>query len=366
MKKALEVLKNFVITVYILLIIFVTICLLSYNDYKVTVFGKNTLIPIIDADLEPNYTIGDLVIAPKSRLSEVEQGDEIFFYRTASGETAIHFATVTKAERVTDTESTYTVEGDYKFSSSNYIGKVDDAIVIPYVGKILKLLQSKWGFLFLGVFPSLVAFLYTLYNVFAEIKEVKEAEKKAKKKKKKKKTSEKKLEENKDEKIEVNNDSVISEVEINKDINEKKEDKIEETENVDFEENDEKSIFEEITSQNNEEEFNKITTTISIEREDSQEEIKDNAENNEVINSEEIKEETKEETKEEHKKENKEELISEQKKKALIEAKMKSMTEEEKRALIEAKLKSMTPEEKRALIEAKKKKMEAEKNKKGE
>ena len=34
---------------------------------------------------------------------------------------------------------------------------------------------------------------------------------------------------------------------------------------------------------------------------------------------------------------------------------MKSMTEEEKRALIEAKLKSMTPEEKKALIDAKKK-----------
>ena len=33
------------------------------------------------------------------------------------------------------------------------------------------------------------------------------------------------------------------------------------------------------------------------------------------------------------------------------------MTEEEKKALIEAKLKSMTPEQKKALIEAKKKKL---------
>ena len=58
---------------------------------------------------------------------------------------------------------------------------------------------------------------------------------------------------------------------------------------------------------------------------------------------------------------NTEEMSAEQKKKAMIEAKMKSMTEEEKRALIEAKLKAMSPEEKRALIEAKKKKMEADK-----
>ena len=119
MKNALEILKNFVITVYILLIIFVTICLLSFNDYKVTVFGNSTLIPIIDADLEPNYTVGDLVIVQKGGLAYVKEGDEIFFYRTVSGETTIHFATVTKAERVTDTESTFTVEGEYKFSSSN-------------------------------------------------------------------------------------------------------------------------------------------------------------------------------------------------------------------------------------------------------
>ena len=51
-----------------------------------------------------------------------------------------------------------------------------------------------------------------------------------------------------------------------------------------------------------------------------------------------------------------EEQSEQQKRKALIAAKIKSMTEEEKRALIEAKLKSMTEEEKRAFIEAKRRK----------
>ena len=359
MKNALEILKNFVITVYILLIIFVTICLLSFNDYKVTVLGDNTLIPIIDEDLEPNYTVGDLVIVNKGRLSAVESGDEIFFYRTVSGETTIHFATVTKAERVTDTEFTYTVEGDYMFSSSNYIGEVKDATVIPYAGKVLSVLQSKWGFLFLGVFPALVAFLYTLYNVFVEIKEVKEAEKRAKKKKKKKKAAQKAKEANsnnvvKDE-VENNEETKIECANTEEVVTEEK------TEDVTLEnkEKEESGTVENVIEQpiveKVEEQLPKVETTISIEREVPEEKVEDKEEKENVI-----PEENKE------KQEEQEELTPEQKKKALIEAKMKSMTEEEKRALIEAKLKSMTPEEKRALIEAKKKKMEAEKNKKGE
>ena len=174
MKNILENLKNFIIIVYILLIIFVTICLLSYNEYKVTVFGQNTLIPIIDEDLEPNYTVGDLVIAKRKGIEKVETGDQIFFYKTTYGITTINFAKVVKSEQVTETEFTYTVDGDYRFSSEYFIGETSDATVIPKVGTILSLLQSKWGFLFLGVFPSLVAFLYTLHNVVVEVQEVKE------------------------------------------------------------------------------------------------------------------------------------------------------------------------------------------------
>lgn len=366
MKKTFEILKNLVVTVYILLIIFVTICLLSYNDYKVTVFGMNTLIPIIDEDLEPDFYVGDLVIAKKGSLARVKEGDEIFFYRTISGETTINYAKVTKTERVNDTEFTYTVEGNHRFSSSYYIGNTKDATVIPVAGKILSLLQSKWGFLFLGVFPSLVAFLYTLHNVITEVQEVKEAERKAKRKKKKKKTVEKNT--GKDIVQTEENGADVPYVEEEKE--EKNEiDEIQENTEMDSVENDD--VVENVEDNG----FSKIETTISIERNEkveeqpqkedaSKNEIKENKE--ETVKEETVNEENHIEEKEAKIEEPKEKQSAEQKKKALIEAKMKSMTEEEKRALIEAKLKSMTPEEKKALIEAKKKKMEAEKNKKGE
>ena len=369
LKKVWEFIKNFVIIAYILLIIFVTICLLSFNEYKVTEFGKSTLIPIIDEDLEPDYTVGDLVIVSKGSLARVEEGDVIFFYRTTYGVTTINYAKVIKAERVTDTEFTYTVEGDYRFSSSYYIGNAENATVIPNVGKVLSVLESKWGFLFLGVFPSLVAFIYTLNYVVIEVRETKEAEKKKKKKKKKKSTS------TKSDKVEnVKKDETIKEMveEIVEEQKKTEEPKVEiETEPVKVEIEENKAVVVQVEKE-------EPVTEVKIEVEEKNEtEVKVEEKKEEVVSvvpeKVEIKAEVKTEvtevkieTKEEPKQEPKQEQTEEQKKKAAIEAKMKSMTEEEKRALIEAKLKSMTPEEKKALIEAKKKKLEAEKNKKGE
>lgn len=354
-KETLENVKNFIIFAYILLIIFVTICLLSYNEYKMTVFGKNTLIPIIDENLEPDYTIGDLVVVPKNMLSSVEAGDKIFFYRTASGETTINYATVTKSERVTDTEFTYTVEGDYRFSSSNFIGKTDTATVIPFVGRVLSTLQSKWGFLFLGVFPSLVAFLTTLHYVIVEIQEEKERKEQAAIKAAKKKKKKKKLQEEKAAKVEKELQTEVVEDEKEEVVEEKIETKIQEVEeeqeevvevSVEIEKEEEIQPEEKVEIEEKE-----VEVSIEVQKE----EVKTEPAVEVKVEKEEVKEIKIEE------KVNTEEMSAEQKKKAMIEAKMKSMTEEEKRALIEAKLKAMSPEEKRALIEAKKKKMEADK-----
>lgn len=371
MKKIWIFLKNLIIFVYILLIIFVTICLLSYNDYKVSVFGSNTIIPIIDEDLEPDFTVGDLVIVEKNKISSVKEGDVIFFYRTSGGETTINYATVTNVEIVTDTEATFTVEGEFKFSSSYFIGKTDTATIIPNVGKILTILESKWGFLFLGVLPSLIAFLYTLYSVVLEIKDGKEKEETPKNEKRAvsdKINNKNKVKENIDEQ-EINQknnlEENVNEKEINKknnleeNVDEKEIDKKNEEElNVLPKENTENEIIESSEKVQENEADKAISKMENKEETEKTKESNSNEKDNiEKVKKEELTEEKDTKTKS---------MTEEEKKKALIEAKMKSMTLEEKRALIEAKLKSMTPEEKKALIEAKRKKMEADKNKKGD
>ena len=356
MKKIWDFLRNFIIFAYIILIIFVTICLLSYNNYKVTEFGRNTLLPVIDADLEPDYTVGDLLIIQKNNLSTVKEGDTIFFYRTVAGETTVNIAKVTEAYRVNDTEVTYTVEGDYTFSSSYFIGKTDTTTVVPKIGNVLSILESKWGFLFLGVFPSLIAFLYTVHSVITEVQgaDDEEDEEEKPKKKKNKKKKEKSDTVKNEETIKEENDSEVKD----KKAKETAEEKTEKETAIVVE-----TKAEETKIKENEERIKEDPTEDVIEQ--KEEKVEEKIEEKEEKKAEEKVEEKEEKKLEEHKEEaEKPKTLTEEQKKALIEAKMKSMTEEQKKALIEAKLKNMTEEQKRALIEAKRKKMEQEKNNK--
>ena len=321
MKKTWNFFKNFIIIAYILLIIFVTICLLSYNDYKVTEFGKYTLLPVVDDYLEPDYKVGDLLIIEKNDLDDVKLGDIIFYYRTARGITTVNYSPVIELERVTDTETTFTAVGDIRFSSSYFMGKADTITVIPQLGKVLGLLQSKWGFLFLGVFPSLLAFLYTLYSVITEVKNDNVVEEVPKKKKKKKKKP-------------VDSDSSEN---IDDEKLKKKKRPVEDKE-------DEEVIEEKPKKKKKKKPATEETEETDIEKSEKVEE-------KEVIKDE-PKVEKKVEEKQETKVESKAEVKKEEPKQA-----PKQMTEEEKKALIEAKMKTMPEEQKKALIEAKKKKM---------
>lgn len=356
MKKLCSFLKNFIIFLYIVLIIFVTVCLISYNEYQVSVIGDSTFIPVIDEDLEPDYTVGDLLIISRKNPAKIKKDEKVFFYMKRFGEPTVNYATVENAEIVSPTEVTFTVNGDYKFSSSNYIGKVDDTIIIPKVGRILNILESKWGFLFLGVFPSLLAFLYTLHSIVTEIIENSDDKSKKKKKKKKKEhtegvkeevSTEEKSEEEKTEEISETKNEVEEVTEVSE--NEDKVEKTEEIVETQKEEKEESLVSESNITENTED---GIEENPVAEAEEPTEKIEETEEQEVVTNEPEEVKTT--------------EISEEEKRKAAIEAKVKSMTEEEKRALIKAKLDSMTEEEKRALIEAKKKKLEAEKNNKGE
>lgn len=338
MKKTFNFIKNLLLFMYIFLIIFVTICLLSFNDYKVTEFGKSTLLPVVDDDLKPNFNKGDLLIINKVKLDELKNDDIVFFYRTRSGVTTVNFGRVTNLERVTDTETTITIEGNVKFSSSNLIGTANSTTVIQNVGFVLSLLESKWGFLALGVFPSLIVFLYTLYSVVLEFYLVRKSPQKGDEEK-----TEKKVSNEEDEKIKALEEKLSKLKEAKKEKENQEDEKTKKIREL-------------------EEKIKNIENTDTDEPRDIEEK---NINEKEEINVEEeinkIKEDIKPKKIEPVIEEQKENISLEEEKKKKIEEKMKSLTDEQKRALIEAKLKSMTPEQKRALIEAKRKKME-EKN----
>lgn len=171
MKKVLKIFGGILVTIYILIAVVLTACLLTYNDYKISVFGDRSLIILEDNELAPKYKKGSLLIVKKNSNDDIKQGDEIFFYNTYKNKVVVNVSKVNKVKKVTDTETTYTINGKYEISSQYVIGKSDTTTVINDVGSILSVLESKWGFLLVIVFPISLLFIYELYIIIREIKE---------------------------------------------------------------------------------------------------------------------------------------------------------------------------------------------------
>lgn len=167
----IKFIRNFLIIIYAIIAIFVTVCLISYNDYGVTQFGKTSLVIVDSKEFEPDYNKNDLVIVNNDE--KVQVGDKVFFYNTYENDNSVSIAKITNSEKITDSETTYTIDGEKALSSEYVIGKVDSTTTIPVLGLILSILESKWGYLFLIVLPSLLAFLYEILEVVKEVRNLK-------------------------------------------------------------------------------------------------------------------------------------------------------------------------------------------------
>ena len=75
LKKIGNVLLDVVITVWFVVAIFVTICLLSYNEFKVSTFGKYSFLIIDSEELEPEFKEGDLLIVKRNADNMINVGD---------------------------------------------------------------------------------------------------------------------------------------------------------------------------------------------------------------------------------------------------------------------------------------------------
>ena len=168
MKKVLKVLLWIIGICYFTVIIAVTACLLCYNQYKVTEMFDRSFIMIDDnSDM---YQDGDLVLFKKNELNEINKNYVIFFYEVTNGVPSIKYGTVTEILPVSTDERTFTINNNHDISSDSLIGKTETAKVYPKLGKILTVLESRFGFLLLVILPTLILFLYELYLVIVEIK----------------------------------------------------------------------------------------------------------------------------------------------------------------------------------------------------
>jgi uncharacterized membrane protein len=171
MKKFLNIIKWVLVSIWFVIAVFTTICLISYNDYKVSVLGKNTLVIVDNEELKPNYNESDLVVVKKSSQKTYKVGDNIFFYLgNKTGTNYINYGTITDIQPDENAEYAYFI-GDTKVSYSDVIGLGATAKVYHGLGGFLGLFESQWGFMFLVILPALFALVYEIYSIAVEVKD---------------------------------------------------------------------------------------------------------------------------------------------------------------------------------------------------
>ena len=173
MKKVGRFIANILIVVYAIIAITVTILLLSYNDYQMSVIGDYTFIIMKDDELEEaGYPEGALVLVKETKAKNINEGDHIFLYRNIStSQFEIKYAQVIMKDTSGGEYATqYILDGNAIVDHEDVIGTTKDIKVIPHLGTILSILQSRYGYLFLIVVVSFIAFLYEIYELIMEIK----------------------------------------------------------------------------------------------------------------------------------------------------------------------------------------------------
>lgn len=165
----MRILKDALIILYVIIAIITTILLLSFNKYRVSVFGDYSIVIVDNNELEPSFSKGDMVIVKSSSLYKL--GESIFFYNIVERKVEVTLANIEKVEEVTDGMSAYEIPGGSLVSHDEVIGSTNNVKVFHHIGTFVKAIESKYGYLLLIVIPSGAALLYEIYNLVVVRKE---------------------------------------------------------------------------------------------------------------------------------------------------------------------------------------------------
>lgn len=157
-----------IFVIYIIITLFVTICLINYNQFGFTEFGNKVIILAGKANLK-DYKKSDLLLITKSKTSDYKVDDEVFYYASVDKKIQVNKKEIVKIEPINKSEKNIIFEND-NISSDYVIGKKENTKVFPLIGYVLMALTSKKGYLFGIILPVFLIFIYETYSIFVEIK----------------------------------------------------------------------------------------------------------------------------------------------------------------------------------------------------
>lgn len=174
--KVLKIIKKVLVTVVLIIFfaftITMTILLLNYNRYGLTQFEDTTLLIIKKNFASETYPKDSLVFVESKRVADYKVGEEVFVYHL-DGTNSFNIELDTISQ-VYEKEDAILLKKGSTFSSQFIMGT--GSKVIPNIGKILSVIESKWGFLFIILVPNFFIFIYQLYALIVRIKYDKDEE----------------------------------------------------------------------------------------------------------------------------------------------------------------------------------------------
>ncbi len=184
MKKFLSGVWGVLEVLIIIYVIIITSCILCRNKYGYTQFGNYTVVSV-DKVIAKHLDVvnqGDLFIVKNS--DDINKGDIIYYYVPANTEYYINSTSVKSSEDMDDVIIYKTTNTEKPSVASNRVlGKY--TTTYSGLGRVLDVLESRLGFLFLVLLPIMLVFIYQVYQFIIVLKydEVEDEEEKPKKKK---------------------------------------------------------------------------------------------------------------------------------------------------------------------------------------
>ena len=170
MKKILNIIKGLLISVWALMAIITTILLISLNEYSVSEIGDYSIFIVDNERLEPTFFKHDIVIVQKVAENKYKTGDDAFFYlKNPADSIFINYGKITDIVSIEHGEDSYHF-GEEAVPYSNMMGPANGAIVYHKWGLLLSILESRWGFMFFIIFPTIFAVVYEIYSIIEELK----------------------------------------------------------------------------------------------------------------------------------------------------------------------------------------------------
>ena len=172
MKKILFSKQSIIIsmTIYLMMICFFSILVISKNNYGVTQFGNRIFISASSNNKLYGYKEGDLIEIEKKNISELHDGDNVYIYKMQENEKKIDIINSQVQQVHAEYPNSYVIlkNDNYRWEEKYIVGISRN--IYPKMGYVMTALTSSWVFFILFFIPAVIIFIYEIYTLFNELK----------------------------------------------------------------------------------------------------------------------------------------------------------------------------------------------------